>query len=224
MNKLFVQFFFFFFFFSHSRIIAIYLTRSARYTVVCAELVSNLFFLPMTTSYDIHLRQEFEPQVQKSSLQCHPATDVFQMMGVEPDPSVNVTVERLVYKHLNPDEPSLLEMLNTDAHSAAELPPAKAETFSTLTLIQLGNILTNSSMDAEYRRRCATPPENKLKSILKDLKNKNETNVQNNIQKAQHTAADVPASKTSQVRSSTSSEIYKNQTSAGRNRRSSSAA
>lgn len=59
------------------------------------------------------------------------------MVGVEPDPSVNVTVERADYKQLNPDQPSPLETLNTDAHSAPELPPAKAETFSTLTLIQL---------------------------------------------------------------------------------------
>ncbi|XP_058879094.1 protein shortage in chiasmata 1 ortholog-like [Acipenser ruthenus] len=141
-----------------------------------------------------------EPQVQKSSLQCHSATEVFQMVGVEPDPSVNVTVERVDYKQLNPDQPSPLETMTTDAHSAPELPPAKAETFSTLTLIQLDNILRKSSMDAEYHRRSATPPENKVKSILKDLKNKNETptNVQNNIQKAQHTAADVPASKPAQ--------------------------
>ncbi|KAK1174547.1 protein shortage in chiasmata 1 ortholog-like [Acipenser oxyrinchus oxyrinchus] len=141
-----------------------------------------------------------EPLVQKSSLQCHSATEVFRMVGVEPDPSVNVTVERVDYKQLNPDQPSPLETLNTDAHSAPELPPAKAETFSTLTLIQLDNILRKSSMDAEYHRRSATPPENKVKSILKDLKNKNETptNVQNNIQKAQHTAADVPASKPGQ--------------------------
>ncbi|RXM97729.1 putative palmitoyltransferase ZDHHC14 [Acipenser ruthenus] len=47
-------------FFSDSRMIATYLTRSALFTVMCAELVSNLFFfLPITTSYDVHLRQEF---------------------------------------------------------------------------------------------------------------------------------------------------------------------
>ncbi|XP_041089868.1 protein shortage in chiasmata 1 ortholog isoform X2 [Polyodon spathula] len=138
-----------------------------------------------------------EPQVQKSSLQCHSATEVFRMVGVETDSSANLTVERVVYKYLNPDQPSLLESLDI---GAPELPPAKAETFSTLTVIQVDNILRQSSMDTEYHRQSATPPENKVKSIPKDLKNKNETltNVQNNVQKAQHTAADIPASKTAQ--------------------------